>query len=163
MSDAINRLPAEDTITTSTQFAAFSSNAGVDVRVPLSLLQAYLQANLTFNAGITQFITQYSAPSATAFTVTLTDGTTGTTANSGNIRLILTPAAGYAAGTIKFPIRASCIDKQQVLVTCSQQINVVTWDINGSDAVANAPTAIAAGDRIWFMYDINTHTWHRVG
>jgi len=160
MSDAINRLPVLDEFNSSIQIAVYSPNAGIDSRSPATLLQSWLQDVLTFNAGITQFVTQYSAPSATAFTVTLTDGTT---ANSGNIRLILTPAAGYAAGTIKFPIRASCIDKQQVLITCSQQINVVTWDINGSDAVANAPSAIAAGDRIWFMYDINTHTWHRVG
>lgn len=100
-------------------------------------------------------ITQYSAPSATGFTTLVND-------SSSSVWLILTPTGGFAAGTIKLPILANCVDKQEVLINCTQAITTLTIDGNGS-TVTGAPTTLAANAFFRLRYDFVTHTWYRVG
>jgi acyl-CoA synthetase (AMP-forming)/AMP-acid ligase II len=94
--------------------------------------------------------TQYSAPTATAFSVTVISGS--------DIHLILTPTGAFAAGTIVLP--ASPSDKQTLLVNCTQDITTLT--ITSDHTVVGAPTAITANDYFTLKYDITFETWCRV-
>lgn len=115
---------------------------------------AALQAVLTI--GRPEAVTQYSAPSATGFSVQITDG-------SNDVHLILTPAAGYANGTIVLPAVANVRDKQQVSVNCTQTLGALVVDGNGATAVTGEPAAFVAADEFFTMqYDLPTSTWYRI-
>lgn len=122
--------------------------------LPTSALLSYLQDNLTFSN--TEFTAQYSAPSATGFSVSIVDG-------SASIWLILTPAAGYAAGTIVLPAVANCEDNQEILVNCTQDITTLTINGNGATAVTGEPSGITANDYFRLKYNLLTQTWYRIG
>ena len=130
-------------------------------KLTLTNLLAWLQSNLSFATvgGIGAYITQYAAPSATGFSVTITDGAD----DDENVHLILTPAAGYAAGTIVLPVSTSLVDKQEVLVNCTQAVTTLTIDKNGATALTGAPSTLAANDFFRLKYDLATSTWYRVG
>lgn len=102
-------------------------------------------------------ITQYSAPAATGFSVTVVPGTDG-----GDVNLRLTPAAGYAAGTIVLPPVANCHDQQTILVTCTQTVATLTVDGNGA-TVNGAPTAFTANGFFKLQFDGVFSAWYRVG
>jgi hypothetical protein len=114
----------------------------------------YIQDNITFPA--TEPNTQRSAPSASGFTVSITDA-------DDDVHLILTPLAGYAAGTIKLPSSINLRDKQIVMVNCTQAITALTIDGNGATAVVGEPTALLADGYFILKYDLGTDTWYRVG
>jgi hypothetical protein len=86
---AIERLTLKNAVTAATFFAGNLN--GQDYRYAASALLTYIQSNLSL-PGI--FTTQYSSPSATAFSVTITDGSSDNT----NVHLILTPTGAFAAG-----------------------------------------------------------------
>ena len=152
---AINKLSSIDTVVGGDQLPIGSQNNGGDRKIPISLLLEYMQDNLTFSdAGA--FTTQYSAPSATAFNVSITDG-------SDSIHLILTPTAGFADGTITLPSVLSLEDKQEVLVNCTQVVTTLVVDGNGATAVTGEPSTLAANDFFKLKYDLATKTWYRVG
>jgi hypothetical protein len=151
---AIERLTLKDAVTAATYFAGNLN--GQDYRYAASALLAYMQANLTFPSG---YVTQYSAPSATGFSVTITDGASDNT----NVHLILTPVAGYAAGTIVLPLASGCVDGQEVLVNCTQAVTTLTVSANGATAVTGEPTGLSANDFFRLKYDKPTLTWYRVG
>ena len=155
---AINNLTATDALVSGDQMAIGKTSTGDDRRAALSVLLAYMQANLTFSSftGVGQFTTQYAAPSATGFTVAITDG-------SDNIHLILTPSAGYATGTITLPASTNAADKQEVLINCTQQVTALTVNGNGATAVTGEPTSLGADDFFRLKYDLLTSTWYRVG
>lgn len=142
----INELTAIDTLAAGDAFPVYSNANGDARRAAVSVLLAYMQANLS----VGRMTTQYAAPSATGFSVTL-----GT-----NTHLILTPAAGYAAGTIVLP--ASPSDRDDVLVNCTQAVTTLTVDGNGK-TVTGAPTTLAANAFFRLKYDAVTGVWYRVG
>jgi hypothetical protein len=113
-----------------------------------------MQANLDLAAN--GYATQYSAPSATGFSVQITD-------SSADTHLILTPVAGYAAGTIVLPAVANAIDGQQIMVNCTQAVTTLTVDGNGATAVTGEPATLAANAFFTLKYDAVTSTWYRVG
>lgn len=147
---SIERLTLKDALTAATVFAINVN--GQDYRLLAGSVLDYMQDNIVFPASYTP---QYSAPSATGFSVQITDG-------SGNIHLILTPAAGYAAGTIVLPAVANCIDGQDILVNCTQAVTTLTINGNGS-TVTGAPTTLAANAFFRLRFDDVTNTWYRVG
>jgi hypothetical protein len=100
-------------------------------------------------------VTTYAAPSASGFTVTLPD-------NSSNKWLILTPTAGFAAGTIKLTALANAVDKQEIIVNCTQVVTALTVDGNGA-TVTGAPTTLAANAFFTLRFDAVLDTWYRVG
>ena len=151
---SINRLPTVSTLSGSDLLALFSSAIGTDSSATLSLLLSWLQGQLTANGS---FVTQYSAPAATGFGVTIAPPTTG-----GSVYLLLTPAAGYAAGTITLPAQASCVDEQEVLVSCTQAVTTLTTAGNGS-TVNGAPTTLAANSFFRLRFDGVFKAWYRVG
>jgi hypothetical protein len=152
------QLTRTDTLSASDLVVLYKSNQGDYRGLPPVDLLTYLNANLTFpTSGV--FTTQYAAPSATGFSVALTDGAD----NDTNIHLILTPVAGYAAGTLTLPVASGCVDKQEVLVNCTQSVTTLTVAANGATAVTGAPTTLAANAYFRLKYDQPTQTWYRVG
>jgi hypothetical protein len=148
----INQLTAVSAVAAGDNFPLYSSSNGDARRVSASVLKSYMQDG--FDVA-TEKVTQYAAPSATGFSVAITDG-------SDSIWLILTPVAGYAAGTIVLPALANCVDKQEVLVNCTQSVTTLTVSGNGS-TVTGAPTTLAANAFFRLRFDDVVNVWYRVG
>jgi hypothetical protein len=152
---AIEKLPYLDQVTASTSMAV--SQSARDYQAQMNEILEFLQANIVFPAaGQPQFTTQYAAPSSTGFSVQVTDG-------DDNIHLILTPTAGFAAGTIVLPAFSNAVDKQEVLVNCTQQITTLTINGNGALAVTGEPLSMGADDFFRLKYDLPSNTWYRIG
>lgn len=149
---AINRLPTVSSVTSADLVALFSTSLGNDAAATLATVLTWLQAQLTASGG---FTTQYSAPSATGFSVTVAPLTTG-----GNVYLLLTPVAGYAAGTVVLP--ASPVDMEEVMVACTQSVTTLTVSGNGY-TVNGAPTTLTANAFFRLRHDGVLHTWNRIG
>jgi hypothetical protein len=115
----------------------------------LQLLQSYMQGNLTFT-GL-QLASQYAAPSATGFNIAVSIADTW---------LILTPTAGFAAGTITLPANPG--SKQQVRVSCTQAVTTLTVAGNGK-SVSGAPATLAANAFFTLMFDSVLNSWFRIG
>jgi hypothetical protein len=157
----INQLTRATALSAGDLIPIFATTDGDARAAALSLLQSYMQSNLDFSSD-GSFATQYSAPSATGFNVTVTDGSSdGVTQD--NVHLILTPLAGYAAGTITLPPKANLVDKQQVLVNCTQIVTALTIALNGASGAPGAPTTLAANAFFRLKYDAVTSNWYRVG
>jgi hypothetical protein len=156
MATGINQLSAVDAVVGSDQVPIYSSGSGDARKAAMSVMLQYMQDNLTFSDTGISYTTQYAAPSATAFSVQITD-------DSDNTHLILTPVAGYADGEIVLPSVGNVIDKQEVLVNCTQAVTTLVVDGNGAVAVTGEPAALAANDFFRLKYDITVQTWYRVG
>ena len=148
----INQLSAVDAVVSSDQMPIYSSENGDARKASLATLAKYLATQVT---SVDDMITQYFAPSATGFTATITDG-------PNSIWLVLTPTAGFAAGTIKLPTVSNCVDRQEVLINTTQGVTTLTINGNGS-TVTGAPTTLAAGAYFKLRFDGVTDTWYRVG
>lgn len=148
----INQLSRVDTVAAGDLLPIYSQANGDARAAAISVLAAYVQ---TLLAAVDDKVTQYSAPSATGFTVTITD-------SDESVWLVLTPVAGYAAGTIKLPAVANCVDKQEILVNCTQAVTALTINGNGA-TVTGAPTTLAANAFFRLRFEGVTHTWYRVG
>lgn len=153
----INQLSAVDTLQGGDNFPVYDSSNGDARRTSLSTLTDYLQANLdiTDAGAIANYMSQYAAPAATGFNIQVNDAGL-------NIHLILTPVAGYAAGTITLPTPTNAEDKQQIVVNCTQAVTALTVAGNGA-SVAGAPTTLAADDFFTLKYDLPGNTWYRIG
>ena len=151
---AIQNLASTTALSSTDKLAIFSTLLGTDAAATLATLATWLQSQLTASSGL---VTQYSAPAATGFSVQVAPASTG-----GSVYLLLTPAAGYAAGTITLPAQASCIDCQEVLVSCTQSIGTLTIAGNGS-TVTGAPTAISANGFFRLRFDGVFKAWYRAG
>lgn len=129
----------------------FSSKNGGDAGVTLTNLAAFF-ASITpsLPSGI-DLERQYASPSATGFSVTIVLADTW---------LILTPAAGYAAGEIVLP---SAMAGQSVMVNSTQAVTALTITPNGADSVVGVPTTLAANDYFTLRYDDVLSRWYRVG
>lgn len=157
----INQLTRATELSAGDLIPLFATSDGDARAAALSLLQDYLQDNLDFSSG-NDFATQYAAPSATGFNVTITDGSSdGVTQD--NVHLILTPLAGYANGTITLPAKANLVDKQQVLVNCTQAVTTLAIGLNGAAGAPGAPTTLAANAFFRLKYDAVTTNWYRIG
>lgn len=151
---AISLLPFIDEVTGNTTFAININ--GRDYQVGSAELSAFVLGNAPAQSGFQPaFVTQYAVPSSSGFSVQITNGTN-------NIHLILTPTAGFAAGTIVLPATPGAIDKQEVLVNCTQQVTALTLNGNGAAGVTGEPTALGADDFFRLKYDLPTQTWYRI-
>lgn len=118
---------------------------------------ADLLALLVPTTAVDGFITQYFAPNATGWSVLIAPPTSGE-----NVKLLATPTAGFAAGTITLPAQATCVDGQEVLVACTQAVTTLTVAGNGS-TVNGAPTTLAANAFFRLCYDGVLKAWFRIG
>lgn len=148
----INQLSAVDAVVSSDQVPIYSSENGDARKASMAVLLAFFKSQITANDDK---LTQYAAPSATGFTVTINN-------DSESVWLILTPVAGYAAGTLTLPAVANCVDRQEVLVNCTQAVTALTVAGNGA-TVTGAPTTLAANAYFRLRFDAVTKTWYRVG
>jgi hypothetical protein len=148
----INQLSALDSVSGGDQVPVFSTNNGDTRRVPMSVLKDFCQDGITANDDK---ITQYSSPSATGFSVQVNNA-------SSSVFLLLTPTGGFAAGTLVLPVQANCIDRQEILVFCTQSVATLTINGNGS-TVLGAPTTLAANGFFRLRFDNVNKIWYRVG
>jgi len=128
---AIERLSLIDRITPSTVVAV--NENGIDYRANIGTVATYINEQGGSGDGK---ILQYSGPTSTGFTTTITD-------SSSSVWLVLTPSGTLAAGTITLPAVANCVDSQEILVSSSQTVTALTIGLKIALAVA-APTTIAA-------------------
>jgi hypothetical protein len=146
---SINKLSALDTLSAGNLLAVWATDDGDTRKASLSLLTSYLQGVLSLPSVLR---TQYAAPSATAFTVTVAAGDTW---------LILTPTGTFAAGTIVLP--SAPADKAECSINCTQIITALTVSAGGT-TVTGAPTTLAAANEFFTMrFDAATTSWYRVG
>lgn len=150
----INQLSQVDSVTGSDLTIIYSSSNGDARSAALNTLLTFFQSQLTEDDG---FQTQYSAPNASGFSVTIAPVVSG-----GDVYLLLTPTGAFAAGTIVLPAQAACVDGQQVLVSCTQAVTTLTVSGNGS-TVNGAPTTLAANAFFRLRFDGVFKSWYRVG
>jgi len=148
----INQLNAVSQLSISDLVAIYSSSNGDARKASLDTLATFIKSLITVSDDK---ITQYSAPSATGFSVQINN-------DSDSIWLVLTPTAGFAAGTLVLPAVANCVDKQEILVNSTQAITTLTVNGNGA-TVTGAPTTLAANGFFRLRFDGVTKTWYRVG
>lgn len=153
----INKLSTTSTISAGDLIAIYSSPNGDARKTSITTLTAYMQSNLTFTSTSYQqeYTTQYASP-VTGGTVQVTDG-------DDNIHLIVTPAGTLSTLTIKLPALANIIDKQEVLLNCTQIVTTLTIDKNGAGAIAGGPSTLAANGFFRLKYDDGADVWYRVG
>ena len=108
----INQLSSTSQLEGGDLIVVWATNNGDSRKASLTLLTDYLQTALVQPGSLT---TQYAAPSATAFSVTISAGDTW---------LLLTPTGPFAAGTIVLP--ASPTDKAEVSINTTQAITALT-------------------------------------
>lgn len=142
-------------ISTSDLFMIWSSSAQ-DYRIaPFDVVMTALANQIATDGEIE---TQYSAPAATGFSVTIAPSVDGN-----NVWLLLTPVAGYAAGTVVLPALATLADGQEVIVSTTQAITTLTVSLNGATAANGAPTTMAANAYFRLKYDATLSSWYRIG
>lgn len=146
----INQLTSLDTVAAGDQVPVWSNGQGDTRRASMTTLAAYMQGALSFPDPV--LVTQYASPTYTGFSVTI--------AQTDDTWLILTPLAGYAAGTVVLP--AAPADQQTVNVVCTQIVTALTVDGNGN-SVVGAPTTLAANGFFTVRFDDVANIWHRVG
>ena len=148
---SVNRL-SQSTPTAASQFPFYDPTAGADRRASMSDIATLLQALLSA-AGTLK--TQYASPNAPGFSVTVTPPVAGV-----SVHLLLTPLAGYAAGTVVLP--AAPADGQEVVVTSTQAVTTLTVAGNGA-TVNGAPSTLAANGFFRLRYDQINNTFYRIG
>lgn len=149
----INKLTRTDTVSAGDVVPVYVQSQGDARGASMSVLQAYFQDNLTFPN--TDIETQYAAPNASAFSVSLAS-------NDADIHLILTPTAPFAAGTIVLPPIVGLLDGQVVVVNTTQAITALTITPNGATSVFGAPTTLGANDTFALKYDLPTNNWYMI-
>jgi hypothetical protein len=142
----INQLSSMDTLSGGDLLAVWAQNNGDTRKSSLTLLTSYLQGVLVQPGSLT---TQYAAPSATGFAVTVATGDTW---------LILTPTGTLAVGAIILP--SAPTDKAEVIVTCTQIVTALTVSAGGT-TVTGAPTTLAANQGFTMRFDAATNAWYR--
>lgn len=148
----INQLNAIDQPNASDLIPVYSQQNGDSRKISFYNLAQWIASQSTAPGAM---VTQYAAPSSSGFSVSITD-------NGGSIWLVLTPTAGFAAGTIVMPSKYNTVDGQELLVNCTQAVTTLT--INGNNAtVTGAPTTLAANGFFRLRYDAVLSTWYRIG
>mgnify|MGYP003525106085 FL=1 len=142
-------------ISTSDLFMIWSSSAQDYRLAPFDVVMTALANQIATDGEIE---TQYSAPAATGFSVTVAPSVDGN-----NVWLLLTPVAGYAAGTVVLPALATLADGQEVIVSTTQAITTLTVSLNGATAANGSPTTMAANAYFRLKYDATLSSWYRIG
>jgi hypothetical protein len=143
---AIYQLSGAEIIEDGDQFVIFSLTNGDTRKVSTAVLLAYINEKVVPGS----LETQYAAPSATGFSVTV----------SANTHLLLTPVAGYAAGTIILP--AGPTDRDEFLCNSTQAVTTLTINGNGK-GVVGGPATLAANAFFRLKYDGVVGNWYRIG
>lgn len=150
---ALNTL-SQGTPSAASQIPFYDTGNGQDRRCSVAQLAEAMQAAVTGGA----LLTQYHAPAATGWSVTVAPLSAGQ-----SVWLLITPTAGFAAGAVTLPALATCVEGQEVLVTCTQAVTALTVAGNGATAVNGAPTTLAANGFFRLRFDAVLKSWFRIG
>lgn len=145
----------QGTLTAASQLPFYDPANGCDRRGSVGDLAAVVAPLLPGAGG--GLITQYFAPNATGWATLVAPPEDGE-----SVFLLITPVAGYAAGTITLPPVATCQDGQEALVSCTQAVTALTLAGNGA-TVNGAPTTLAANAFFRLRFDGVFKAWYRVG
>jgi hypothetical protein len=151
---SIYNLSQVDAVNSADQIPVQVLQSGDMRKMSVSQLLAFIQEGLSTTGALQ---TQYAAPNATGFNVALVPVTPG-----GGIYLLLTPLAGYAAGTLTLPSVDNVADGQEILANTTQLVTALTLAGNGA-LVVGAPTTLAANAFFRLRYNQVLNTWYRVG
>lgn len=143
----INQLSTINTLQGGDLIPVWSTNNGDTRKASMTTLATYMQSALTLPGALA---TQYSAPSTSGFSVTVSAGDTW---------LLLTPTGTLAVGAIVLPTGAA--DKSVVSVNCTQIVTALS--VTSGNTVTGAPTTLAANGFFTMRYDAATTAWYRVG
>jgi hypothetical protein len=143
----------QGSITAGSTLPFYDPANGADRRASVTEFAALLQTLLAASAPLAQ----YSAPAATGFSVTVAPAVAGQ-----SVLLLLTPAAGYAAGTVVLPSSATAVDGQEVSCACTQSVGTLTVSGNGA-TVNGAPASLSANGFFKLRFDGVFGAWYRVG
>lgn len=149
---SINQLNSIDTPSGSDLLALYSQSNGDARKLSLANLMAFIARSF----ASPQFQTQWATPGGTSFAIQVND-------SGQNTWLIINPPSGVASGAITLPSISNCVDGQEILVNCSQQIDSFTVNGNGAIEVKGAPTLIGADDFFRLRLQAQTRIWYRVG
>ena len=152
----MSKLAQSSTVSSGDWVVLWKTDQGDYRGVSFADFTAALQSALTL--GRPEPDTQYSAPAIDGFSVSIAG-----VAASNDVHLILTPAAGYANGTLVMPLNTTCRDKQEVTVNCTQAVTALAITANGATSIVGAPTGLLANDFFKLKYDLPTNNWYRVG
>jgi hypothetical protein len=106
----------------------------------------YINSQLELPVDISR--SQYEAPTATGFTVAVTQA---------NTWLVLNPTNAFAAGTIALP--SNVADLSMVSIVTTQDITSLTVSAAGA-SVVGAPTTAAQNTAFTMRYDAVTNSWY---
>lgn len=150
----ISQLNSVDSLSASDLLAVWVAANSDTRKASLSTLLTFLQANLTSPGDD---MTQYAAPNATGFSVSIDPVVDGQ-----NVYLLLTPTGAFAAGTLVLPPVANCVDGQTFLMNTTQAVTALTLNGNGA-TVVGGPTTLAANAFFKLRFDGIFKNWYRVG
>ena len=142
----INQLSSIDTLSGGDLIPVWATNNGDTRKSSLTLLATYINDQIELPVDISR--SQYSAPSATGFTVAVT---------SPNTWLVLNPTNAFAAGTIALPNNVP--DLSMVSIVTTQAITALTVSATGA-AVVGAPVSAVANTAFTMRYDAVTNSWY---
>ena len=148
----INQLSSTDSLSGSDLVPLFSQANGNARKSSLTQIAQFIQGLIT---STDDKLTQYYAPSVSGFQVQINN-------DNLSVFLILTPTAGFVAGTLILPLEMNCQDKQELLIVSTQLITTLTINANGS-SIVGAPSTLAANGYFKLRFDGVTSTWYRIG
>lgn len=132
----------------------YDSSAGTWRVTTVTQLHELLES-LTETTYFNEFSTQYSIPLAGS-NVQVDD-------TDANTHLIVTPAATLATLTITLPSSTVAQDKQELVVSTTNELTALTIGANGASGVYGAPTTLLAGGYFRMKYDALSQSWFRIG
>jgi hypothetical protein len=142
----INQLSSMDTLSGGDLLAVWAQNNGDTRKAAMSLVASYVTDTIELPVDISR--SQYSAPSATGFTVVV---------SSPNTWLVLNPTNNFAAGTIVLPTGVP--DLSMVSIVTTRAITALTVSTSGA-AIVGAPTSAAVNTAFTMRYDAVTNSWY---
>lgn len=149
----INNLSTLQSLSAGDQIPVYANDQGDTRKASLSLLSTFVLGQIQQGSPVAQ----YAAPVATGFNVQIAPP-----ADGASVFLLLTPAAGYAAGTITLPAQALNADGQELIVMCTQAVTTLTVAGNGA-TVVGAPATLAANAFFRLRFDGVFRNWYRIG
>lgn len=141
----------KDSIALGDRMICWSTADGDRREIPFSVLLEFVRDNL----GSPDFTTVFAQPGGNDFTVSLLP-------TSQNQWMILQPQGSYTPGYLTLPPVARCIDGQEIIVNCTQQVASFQINYNGALDVIGAPTALSAGDNFRLKFSALTSCWYVV-
>jgi len=164
MATKINDLSQVDTLAAGDAVPVYDASNGGTRQAPVSVVQEYMQDNLTFNAA--EVVTEYWTPGVTGWSGSVAD------VLGSNVWVIIKSTGGsLATGTIILPALATLADKQEITFTgTGNVIASVTLTIDGNGATVDnigmptklPDTAAYAINGFTIRYHAALQTWYRV-